>query len=158
MVRVVAIGSLLFLLQNCILGGSSSSTCISDEGCAAGSLCVEGVCQSASEMSVVNPDPSGSTGPTVGQHTFGIEPGTTTVAAGGSVTFSANVDGAVCAGCKHERLVGFSCKGRAVCSSCVGRKMNELSLHLMDHVVPDVPLRQSVLTLPFALRVLVARD
>jgi hypothetical protein len=36
--------------------------------------------------------------------------------------------------------------------------MNELSLHLMDHVVPDVPLRQSVLTLPFALRVLVARD
>ncbi len=59
---------------------------------------------------------------------------------------------------KHERLVGFSCKGSAVCSSCVGRKMNELSLHLMDHVVPDVPLRQFVFTLPFALRVLVARD
>ncbi len=64
----------------------------------------------------------------------------------------------VCADCKHERLVGFSCKGRAVCSSCVGRKMNELSLHLIDHVVPDVPLRQFVLTLPFALRLLVARD
>lgn len=64
----------------------------------------------------------------------------------------------VCSGCKHERLLGFSCKGRAVCSSCVGRKMNELSLHLMDHVVPDVPLRQFVLTLPFGLRLLVARD
>ena len=64
----------------------------------------------------------------------------------------------VCSGCKHERLVWFSCKGRAVCSSCVGRKMNELSAHLMDHMVPDKPLRQFVLTLPFALRVLVARD
>jgi hypothetical protein len=36
--------------------------------------------------------------------------------------------------------------------------MNELSTHLMVHVVPDVPLRQFVLTLPFALRILVARD
>jgi hypothetical protein len=64
----------------------------------------------------------------------------------------------VCGACKHERIVGFSCKGRAVCSSCVGRKMNELSLHLFDHVVPDVPLRQFVLTLPVPLRILVARD
>jgi len=64
----------------------------------------------------------------------------------------------VCGACKHERLVAFSCKGRAVCSSCVGRKMNELSLHLFDHVVPDVPLRQFVLTLPVPLRILVARD
>lgn len=40
----------------------------------------------------------------------------------------------VCAECKHERLVGFSCKARGVCSSCVGRRMNELSLHLIDHV------------------------
>ena len=64
----------------------------------------------------------------------------------------------VCGACKHERIVGFSCKGRAVCSSCVGRKMNELCLHLFDHVVPDVPLRQFVLTLPVPLRILVARD
>ena len=35
--------------------------------------------------------------------------------------------------------------------------MNELSLHLMDHVVPDVPLRQFVLTLPFALRTVFLR-
>lgn len=64
----------------------------------------------------------------------------------------------VCGECKHERIVGLSCKGRAVCSSCVGRKMNELSLHLFDHLVPDVPLRQFVLTLPVPLRILVARD
>ena len=36
--------------------------------------------------------------------------------------------------------------------------MNELSTHLLEHVVADVPLRQFVLTLPFALRLLVARD
>jgi len=54
--------------------------------------------------------------------------------------------------------LGFSCKGRAVCSSCVGRKMNELAFHLDDHVVPLVPVRQLVLTLPIQLRFLVARD
>lgn len=63
-----------------------------------------------------------------------------------------------CTGCKYERLVGFSCKGRGVCSSCVGRKMNELAFHLDDHVVPLVPVRQFVLTLPIELRFLVARD
>jgi len=64
----------------------------------------------------------------------------------------------VCGACKHERVVGFSCKGRGVCSSCVGRKMNELAFHLDGHVVPLVPIRQFVLTLPIQLRFLVARD
>jgi len=64
----------------------------------------------------------------------------------------------VCGACKHERLVGFSCKGRGVCSSCVGRKMSELAFHLDDHVVPLVPIRQFVLSLPIQLRFLVARD
>ena len=36
--------------------------------------------------------------------------------------------------------------------------MNALSLPLFDHVVPDVPLRPFVLTLPVPLRILVARD
>jgi hypothetical protein len=36
--------------------------------------------------------------------------------------------------------------------------MAELSFHLFDHVVPKVPLRQYVLTLPVPLRILVARD
>jgi hypothetical protein len=64
----------------------------------------------------------------------------------------------VCGSCRHERLVGFSCKGRGVCSSCVGRKMAELAFHLDDHVVPLEPVRQFVLTLPIQLRFLVARD
>jgi len=36
--------------------------------------------------------------------------------------------------------------------------MNELSQHLFDHVVADVPLRQFVLTFPPPLRFLIARD
>jgi hypothetical protein len=64
----------------------------------------------------------------------------------------------VCGSCKHERVVGFSCKGRGVCSSCVGRKMAELAFHFDDHVVPLVAVRQFVLTLPIQLRFLVARD
>ncbi len=35
--------------------------------------------------------------------------------------------------------------------------MNELSTHLMVHVVPDVLLRQFVLTLPFAVRTVFLR-
>lgn len=49
----------------------------------------------------------------------------------------------VCGSCKHERLVGFSCKGRGVCGSCVGRRMNELAFHLDDHVVPLCPFASS---------------
>jgi len=36
--------------------------------------------------------------------------------------------------------------------------MNELAFHLDDHVVPLVPVRQLVVTLPIQLRFLVARD
>jgi len=49
-------------------------------------------------------------------------------------------------------------KARAVCPSCLGRRMNEGALNLVDHVLPDVPLRQFVLTLPFALRFPLAFD
>jgi len=36
--------------------------------------------------------------------------------------------------------------------------MAETAAHLVDHVLPPVPVRQWVLTLPFALRYLVAFD
>lgn len=32
-----------------------------------------------------------------------------------------------CADCSHEQLVAFSCKGRSLCPSCVGRKMKHAS-------------------------------
>ena len=51
-----------------------------------------------------------------------------------------------------DRLVPFSCKSRAVCPSCGGRRMAERAAHLLDHVFPDVPVRQWVLSLPYRLR------
>lgn len=61
-----------------------------------------------------------------------------------------------CVGCKAERLVAFSCKGRGFCPSCGGRRMTERAAHLVDHVIPDVPVRQWVLTLPHRVRYLLA--
>jgi len=60
--------------------------------------------------------------------------------------------------CGHDRLVPFSCKGRGFCPSCGGRRMAEASAHLVDRVLPVVPARQWVLSLPFALRFALARD
>ena len=57
-----------------------------------------------------------------------------------------------CVGCQAERLVAFSCKGRGFCPSCGGRRMTERAAHLVDHVIPDVPIRQWVLTLPHRIR------
>ncbi len=53
-----------------------------------------------------------------------------------------------CAACGFDRLVPFSCKGRAFCPSCAGRRMVERAAHLVDHVFPRVPVRQWVLSLP----------
>jgi hypothetical protein len=63
-----------------------------------------------------------------------------------------------CEGCSLDRLVPFSCKGRAVCPSCGGRRMAERAAHLVDHVFPAVSLRQWVLTVPHRLRYRVAWD
>ena len=57
-----------------------------------------------------------------------------------------------CGDCGLDRLVPFSCKGRAVCPSCGGRRMAERAAHLLDHVFPDVPVRQWVLSLPYRMR------
>jgi len=63
-----------------------------------------------------------------------------------------------CEGCKERRLVAFSCHGRGFCPSCLGRRMAQTALNLVDHVLPPVGLRQFVLTLPFELRARVAYD
>jgi len=63
-----------------------------------------------------------------------------------------------CAACRQERLVAFSCKGRGFCPSCGGRRMTERAAHLVDHVFPDVPVRQWVLTLPSRVRYALAWD
>ena len=61
-----------------------------------------------------------------------------------------------CGDCRFERLVPFSCKGRGFCPTCGGRRMVERAAHLVDEVLPVVPVRQWVLSLPHQLRYLVA--
>jgi len=57
-----------------------------------------------------------------------------------------------CEGCGREHLLPFSCKGRGFCPSCGGRRMTERAAHLVDAVLPWVPVRQWVLTVPYRLR------
>src|SRR5207253_2293833 len=57
-----------------------------------------------------------------------------------------------CEGCAREHLVPFSCKGRGFCPSCGGRRMTERAAHLVDDVLPWVPVRQWVLTMAYRLR------
>ena len=47
-----------------------------------------------------------------------------------------------CEQCGDEMVVAFSCKGRGFCPSCGGRRMSELAAHLVDRVIPRVPVRQ----------------
>ncbi len=49
-----------------------------------------------------------------------------------------------CAGCGYDFLVAFSCKGRGVCPSCNARRMVETAAHLVDHVLPPLPVRPRV--------------
>jgi hypothetical protein len=63
-----------------------------------------------------------------------------------------------CDDCGHDRLVAFSCKGRGFCPSCGGRRMADTAAHLVDRVLPEVPVRQWVLTLPYPLRFRCAWD
>ena len=64
----------------------------------------------------------------------------------------------LCTVCHPERLVAFSCRGRAFCPSCCTRRMVESAALLVDEVLPHQPMRQWVLSFPFALRFLFARD
>jgi hypothetical protein len=63
-----------------------------------------------------------------------------------------------CDECGLDRVVAFSCKGRGFCPSCGGRRMADTAAHLVDRVLPEVPVRQWVLSLPFALRYRLAYD
>jgi hypothetical protein len=53
-------------------------------------------------------------------------------------------------------VVAFSCKGRGVCPSCNGRHMAQTAAHLVDHVIPPVPVRQWVISVPKRLRGMLA--
>jgi hypothetical protein len=59
---------------------------------------------------------------------------------------------ALCTGCGQGFAIAFSCKGRGVCPSCNGRHMAQTAAHLVDHVIPPVPVRQWVISVPKRLR------
>lgn len=63
-----------------------------------------------------------------------------------------------CDSCGRDRIVAFSCKGRVWCPSCGGRRMADTAAHLVNRVLPVVPVRQWVLSVPFALRYRMAYD
>jgi hypothetical protein len=61
-----------------------------------------------------------------------------------------------CGDCGHDKLVAFSCKRRGFCHSCGARRMAQTAALLVNHVIPHVPVRQWVLSLPIPLRLLLA--
>jgi len=61
-----------------------------------------------------------------------------------------------CGDCAHEKLVAFSCKRRGFCPACGARRMAETAAHLVEHVIPQVPVRQWVVSFPIPLRHLFA--
>ena len=63
-----------------------------------------------------------------------------------------------CESCRQEKLVAFSCKRRGFCPSCGAKRMAESASHLLDEVFPHKPLRQWVLSFPFPLRLLLAKE
>jgi hypothetical protein len=63
-----------------------------------------------------------------------------------------------CDECKRDHVIGLSCKGRGFCARCGGRRMTERAAHLIDHVIPHVPVRQWVLTVPHRFRYRIGYD
>ena len=63
-----------------------------------------------------------------------------------------------CADCGHDFLIAYSCKCRGVCPSCTTRRMVETAAHLADHVIPRLPVRQWVVSVPKRLRYHLERD
>jgi hypothetical protein len=63
-----------------------------------------------------------------------------------------------CEDCGRPVLVAFSCGSRGFCPSCLGRRMCQGTVNLLTYVLPAVPLRQWVLSLPFELRVPLAYE
>src|SRR5215831_15306609 len=57
-----------------------------------------------------------------------------------------------CDTCPKELLLPFSCKRRGFCPSCAARRMAQTAAHLVECVLPWVPTRQWVVSMPVPLR------
>ncbi len=63
-----------------------------------------------------------------------------------------------CPKCGLDGVVAFSCKARGLCTSCDARRMADTAAWLIDEVIPEVPVRQWVLSVPYRVRFALARD
>jgi hypothetical protein len=63
-----------------------------------------------------------------------------------------------CDGCGQDDVVAFSCKGRGFCPSCGAVLTVDTAAWLCDAVIPEVPVRQWVLSLPYRVRTLCVYD
>jgi hypothetical protein len=57
-----------------------------------------------------------------------------------------------CDTCKKEVLLAFSYMRRGFCPACTGRRMAQTAAHLVKCVIPWVPTRQWVVSVPIPLR------
>src|SRR5262245_12681466 len=57
-----------------------------------------------------------------------------------------------CDTCHKELPLPFSCKRRGFCPSCADRRMAQTAVHLVEQVIPWVPIRQWVVSVPAPLR------
>ena len=57
-----------------------------------------------------------------------------------------------CDTCPQELLLPFSGKRRGFCPSCAARRMAQTAAHLVACVIPWVPTRQWVVSVPIPLR------
>ncbi len=64
----------------------------------------------------------------------------------------------VCEACGRTLFLSFSCKRRCCCSSCAARRMCNTAAVVVDRVLPEAPVRQWVLSTPFEMRLLLARN
>ena len=63
-----------------------------------------------------------------------------------------------CPNCRHGFAVAYSCKTRGLCPSCSSKRMAMSAAHIIDYVMPQVPVRQVVLSVPRRLRWYLHRD
>ncbi len=63
-----------------------------------------------------------------------------------------------CGHCQAEFLLAFSCKGRYFCPSCHQKRVLQFGDWVTAHVLPPVPYRQYVFTIPKMLRVYFRKD
>jgi hypothetical protein len=64
----------------------------------------------------------------------------------------------VCRSCGYSEVVAFSCKKRGFCPGCLGRRMADVGVHLEERVLPAVPVRHWICSLPWGLRALLGYD